>query len=317
MVATVTLSMEVELAWGQADGNNTDAGLFSDGRKQETDTLKSLLSYCDELDLPISFDVVGHLLENSCSGSHEGPHKPGWFTNDPGSNAESSPLFYAPDLVEMIRSAETNHEICTHSYSHVLGNEIDAEILSWELQTVRKLWRIHGLPSPISYVPPRHESPHIKTLSENGITAVRMPIDDISFSEGPLRSYIQRHRLTIPDVPPEDEYGVIKTYSTPFPSLSSGALANGQRLPPKILQLIPVTLRQYLHRRWLMKQTRAAIERNGHLHLWTHLFNISNKSQIKPLFKYLSWLAELRNDETVNVKTMSQLGTGVGETTYG
>lgn len=309
MVGTVTLSMEVELAWGQIDEPGSVSELFSDRRQLETDTLEKLLSLCDDRRIPISFDVVGHLLEESCEGTHEGPHERDWFANDPGTGVDSDPLYYAPDLVNMIRDAGTDHEICTHSYSHVLGDEIDPEVLAWELEAVDELWDARGLASPVSYVPPRHQSLHHETLRRSGIAVVRTPIDTIDLSGGPLRSFVQRQRLLIPDVSPRERNGVFETYSTPFPSLSSGTLPNGQRPPPRILQLLPVRIRQRLHHRWLLKQTRATIRRDGHLHLWTHLFNISNDQQLEPLFQYLSDLAELRDEGLVTIETMSELRT--------
>lgn len=299
--------MEVELAWGQHDLPNADHSILSDGRQAETETLERLLSLCDQYQIPISFDVVGHLLKTSCDGIHNGPHEAGWFAADPGTDVDSDPLFYAPDLVRMIHDADVNHEICTHSYSHVLGDDINPAVLAWELRTVNDLWKSRGLPSPVSYVPPRHESSHIDVLRSNGIKTVRQTIDDISLSGGPLQSYVERYRCSIPDVQPKKRDSVIETYSTPFPSLSSPALPNGQRPAPKSLQVLPVQMRQWMHRRWLITQTKSAAKRDSYLHLWTHLFNISNEQQRRPLFQYLRQLAALRNDSEVTIVPMREL----------
>ena len=108
-------------------------------------------------------------------------------------------------------------------------------------------------------------------------------------------------------MPPQLQNGVQLTYTTPFPSLSSPLLYNGQRSPPRTFQVIPVWLRQQLHRRWLITQTRTAAKENKYLHLWTHLFNISNEQQQQPLFQYLRRLATLRDESEVTVVPMEEL----------
>jgi hypothetical protein len=60
MTGTITLSLEIELGWGLAQFNKLDT--LSDDRRQETDHLRRLLTLCDELSVPITFDIVGHLL---------------------------------------------------------------------------------------------------------------------------------------------------------------------------------------------------------------------------------------------------------------
>jgi len=306
MSGILTLSFEIELAWGHHDLGGSDEQLISDRRKIETDTLERLLAICDELELPISFDIVGHLLEESCDGHHEGPHPPDWFSADPGTDVEKDPKFYAPDLVNMIRDSETDHEICTHSYSHIRG-DVPPDVVEWELTTATDLWERHGLSTPISYVPPRHESVTYEELRKAGIEVVRTPINGLKLEGSPVRSYLQRHRQSIPDHPPRRRRGLVETYCTPYPTLSSPALPNGQRPPPRMLQTIPRRVRQRLHRQWLKRQTRRAIDCDGHLHLWTHLYNVSNDAQSKPLFEYLRFLAKRDDEGEVDVNPMRDL----------
>lgn len=130
MAGVVTLSVEVELAWGQHDkGSEAFESVLSEGRTSETAALRRLLSTCDDLDIPISFDVVGHLFHDSCSGIHQSPHDSGWFDADPGTDLDTDPLFYAPDLIRSIDDATTDHGICTHTYSHALCDEISTATL--------------------------------------------------------------------------------------------------------------------------------------------------------------------------------------------
>jgi hypothetical protein len=113
MTGELVISIEIELGW-----NRGGLSWISDGRTVETEILRDLLTLCDRRKIPLSFDVVGHLFHDDCSGSHEGPHESGWFDLDPGTSLETDPEFYAPDIVRLIDRSDVRHEICTHSYSH-------------------------------------------------------------------------------------------------------------------------------------------------------------------------------------------------------
>lgn len=84
MLGTVTISLEIELAWGviRSHPEKVDER-FSADRRRETETLDRLLTLCDDLDIPVNFDVVGHLLLDSCSGRHDGPHPAQVFFRTP------------------------------------------------------------------------------------------------------------------------------------------------------------------------------------------------------------------------------------------
>lgn len=112
MAGALTISLEIELAWGTHDKDSNDRfDHISPRREVETKTLNNLLKLCDDLELPITFDVVGHLFLSSCDGSHPSPHEGDWFASDPGTDEESNPLFYAPDMVKNIRDAKVDHEL--------------------------------------------------------------------------------------------------------------------------------------------------------------------------------------------------------------
>ncbi len=118
MTGIVTISIEIELGWGYHDIG--DYRKLSDGRVAETKALSRLLSLCEELHIPITFDVVGHLLLEKCGGNHDGPHPEGWFSADPGTDVSEDPLFYAPDLIQDIVDTDVDHEIGSHTFSHIV-----------------------------------------------------------------------------------------------------------------------------------------------------------------------------------------------------
>ena len=153
MTGVVTLNIELELGWGMHD--SAEYGHLSSDRSAGTDALHRLLDPVDCLDLPITFDIVGNLFHDSYSGSHPGPHPESWWTKDPGTNSDTDPLFYAPDLVREIQNRETNHELATHILSFI-GRRSESQELNDEPAKIDELHADIGPTAPMSIVVPRH-----------------------------------------------------------------------------------------------------------------------------------------------------------------
>lgn len=103
--------MEVELGWGVHDLGTYDH--LSPDARVERAYLRRLLARCEETNIPILFNVVGHLLLDGCDGNHAGPYPSNWFDADPGTNLETDGLFYAPDIVDQIAASPVAHELCS------------------------------------------------------------------------------------------------------------------------------------------------------------------------------------------------------------
>lgn len=162
MTGIVTLSIELELGWGMHD--QAEYGQLSSDRSAETEALHRLLDLAGPLNLPITFEIVGQLFHDSCSGYHPGPHPELWWDENPVTCNDSDPLFYGPDLVREIRNRKTDHELATHTNSHLLADEATSEELEYELATVDDLHADTGLPAPTSIVMLRHQD-----LSRNAV----------------------------------------------------------------------------------------------------------------------------------------------------
>ena len=304
MTGAVTISIEVELGWGVHDLAGNDDHLSDEGRA-ERQALRRLLDVCEETSVPITFDVVGHLLLASCSGDHEGPYPEGWFDADPGTEVATDPLFYAPDVATEIRSRGTDHELCTHSFSHTPHETVDAAAVGADLERAQRLHREMFGGRTRSYVPPRHREPPADVLRSNDIDVVRTSIDDrVDSAHGRA---LQLLAGPPPMREPEWKDGVLWTYCSTHPNLVSPALPSGQRPAGKPFRWLPDSLCQRLHRRYLRRATRAAVENDEHLHLWCHLYDLSNELQLAPLSDYLRWLGSLRDRGLVDVYTMDEL----------
>lgn len=303
MTGLLTISMEVELGWG-----NHDTGDFSrlsrDGRRERA-YLRELLSECVTTDVPITFDVVGHLFLAECGGEHDGPHEAGWFDGDPGTDAGTDPLFYAPDVVDAILSSPVDHELCTHTFSHVLFEEVSREVAAWELERVQALHREHAGGPTTSLVAPRHHSPPADVLRDAGIRVVRPPLERSAATKG--HRFVQLLAGPEPLSALRVADGLVETTCTTNPSLTAPSLALGQGPPHAAFRPLPESLRRQLHLRKLKRATRRATRTDGHLHLWSHLFDLANDPQWRTVRAYLRWLAGYRERNDLTVATMAEL----------
>jgi hypothetical protein len=307
MVATVTLSVEIELAWGHHDLPPEDRQPLSDNRAEETAALHRLLKTTDSCGVPITFDILGHLLQEQCSGDHAGPHPDGWFEADPGTDVHRDPLFYAPDLVENICESEVSHEVATHTYSHILCDEVDPSVLDWELSCAETLHRKNGLSSPRSLIPPRHRPVDKEVLSKYGIDVVRVPIETERPARNRVSTFLQLLNRRHPISHRRMVGGILETYCTPYPSLTAVHLPSGQSAPHPAFRCIPISFRQRLHRRFLQRALEESIRAEADLHLWTHLYNISNNVQWHPVRWFLNHLSKKADQGECKILPMQEL----------
>lgn len=303
MSGIVTFSMEIELAWGDHDTGDLDR-LSPDGREERT-YISKLLAVTEETRIPFSFNVVGHLFLEECSGDHDSPHDDGWFRSDPGTDRRTDGLFYAPDLIAEIRSSSFEHEVCTHTFSHALFDKISRETCVWELDRVQELHREHTGETTRSLVPPRHQSPPKDVLVENGIEVLRPAMRRRTPTK--LRRFKELLAGPLPLSELRSDGDVVETTVTTNPSLSAAALPSGQGTAHPVFRYLPVSLRQRYHLEKLKRATEAAAEAESHLHLWSHLFDISNEYQFEVVREYLEWLDDYRENHDVIVAPMEDL----------
>lgn len=324
MVGTVTISLEVELAWGLAhvpDAEPLDR--HSPRGEREREALERLVALCDDLNLPISFDIIGHLLLDACDGDHGGPHPLGWFDADPGTDRERDPLYYGPDLADRILTADVDHELCTHTFSHARCDRVDGTVIDWELSRVAELHEDRGLGPIESFVPPVHAPPPADVLRDHGIRTVRRPTEYRPPVEKPDpperaldRAVWRLHRshpvetvLRRPTVvDPNVVDGLVETYTPWHASLTAPYLQNGTMPPHPVYGALPRSLRQRWHRRYLLEGLHEVAANGGAIHYWSHLFNLCSDEQWPPVESFLRTLAEYRDREAIRIERMVDLG---------
>ncbi len=307
MTGTVTISIEVELGWGLAHWGKLDK--LSDGRREETRYLSYLLERCDDHDVPITFDVVGHLFHDSCDGHHDGPHEDGWWDVDPGTSVEADPEFYAPDVVEAIRAHRTDHELCTHTYSHVECNEVDPAVVEWELDRARRVHERHGVATSESIVPPRHSVPPSDVLADGGIRVKRVPHYRADGEQRPPTRVRKLYEIlfeTHPTIEPRETDDILETYSTEYTSFAVPYLQIGTYSPHPVYRALPLAARRRLHL-WNLRRGVDAAADGSSVHFWCHLYDLANDQQWPQIDAFLGYLAKRRDAGDVEIRTMREL----------
>ena len=308
MAGTVTLSMEIELGWGVARYRPIDERISPD-RERETETLHRLLSLCEDYNVPVSFDVVGHLLHSECDGTHEGPHEPGWFDIDPGTDVNTDPEFYAPDLIEAIDESSVDHEICTHTYSHVECSTVPSSVIEWEFERAAETHSEFGLDRPTSFIAPRHSMPDRHILSDLGINICRTPHYERPNIQRPnkIKKFFNMLRCNQPCLAPEWNDGVIDSWSTEYHTLAAPSLPAGTSGVHPAYRTVPKSLRRRLHARGLCRSFERTASEDSYSHHWTHLYDISNESQFPQVETAIATLGELQRNGNIEVQTMADV----------
>lgn len=297
MPGSATISVEIELGWGFHDkADPREVAELSDDGQTEREALEWFLDACDDAGVPVTFNVVGHLLLESCDGRHDGPHGAGWFDRDPGTDAETDPLFYAPEVVELIRDADVDHEICTHTFSHVLLDEVSDAVIDWELTESQEL---HD-ENVVSLVPPRHRKPPYDVLREHDIEVIRQPVDETppsSTVEWFLWALTRDHPLDRP----QTFDGVVETRTSSFMTLTATYLSSGVSQPHPAYRVLPRRFRKRIHENFLLSGLDAAIRGDSHIHYWTHLYNMAHDAQRQPLRNLLETMAQKEDAEILRM----------------
>jgi peptidoglycan/xylan/chitin deacetylase (PgdA/CDA1 family) len=204
----VVVSLDTELEWG-FHGFDIDHHLSDDGTR-ERKLVHRLLGLFERTDTPATWAVVGHLFLDHCDGSHSELSRPSyahtdddWYRGDPGSNREAAPLRYGTDIVDAIEATTIDHEIATHTFSHVLCDQegCSSDVLRDELRRCKQLTeRDHKL---TSIVFPRNEIDHLSTVADAELNVYRgRSSENVLRREAPAGRYRKFARFLAHRPPP-------------------------------------------------------------------------------------------------------------------
>lgn len=278
--AAACISADFELSWAWREW---DPAFREMRARRARDNFPYLLGLLEEFQMPVTWATVGHLFLKSCrrgpqGQAHSDMPRPAanrrwegdWYRHDPCTDFRKDPLWYAPDLIEKMIDSPLDHEIASHSFSHIEYSAAAAncELVRRETEECIAAMAPYGL-RPRSLVYPFNIMGHsyLELLSNMGITAVR--------HRDP------RVRLSYPE---RDASGVYKLYES--------------------MNLRDPSRYDYLHKAQIFLD-RAA-RRRALYHLW---FHPSDERAVfeGPFARILAELAQRRQEGRLWVATMQEI----------
>jgi len=283
---SLCISIDLELLWGVWD--HVTAADARTCAASEREIVRRLLGLFRSHEVPVTWAVVGRLLDDA----------PG-FDGLLGARD----CWYAPDLVEAIRTDPVEHEIASHSYGHVYFGEAPAEAVRHDLARAKAVHQAHGLPFR-SLVFPRNQVAHLDVVAEAGIEVFR------SVDAGVLQAVEQRAPRLRPLVNLVD-----KALPVAPPVVQPVRREHGlTELPSSLLLIGRNGLRKVVTATALRSKLQAGLRRSvesGRLfHLWFHPSNFyaNMESQLDVLDALLAEAATLRRQGQLSVLPMSAFG---------
>ena len=310
-VPTFALTFDTELVWGSFD--HLSAARFEGTYPDIRGTVESIINLLERNEISATWAVLGHLFLDRCERDSNGIAHPelaatrqshwngDWYSADPCSNLASDPLWYGPDVVDMIEAASTFQEIGCHSFGHAVYGDpaFTRAAADADLEACLALARKRGL-TLRSFVFPRNVEGHLEALRDHGFVAFRGagPIDG-----RPLPRPLRRARQFLAHLG-----GVASPASVPTECLPGlwdiqGSMLIMSRVGPR--RLISRAARHRSARAGLA----AALANGGTFHLWTHPFNLTSDPEY-----LLGWLEDvivdavrMRDRGHLTIETMSQI----------
>lgn len=297
-MGSVVISVDAELGWGFHDMQSPPERRVEAGRP-------GWRALCDLLErhrLPATWAVVGHLLLDDCDGRHDGhPTPPGWFARERNGWADRPDLRFGGDLVERLLGADPDHEIGSHTFSHVPFDDprVTAEVVRAELRAAAEAAEGRGLsPAFRSFVFPRNRMGYRDVLAECGYRAYRTNGEEWGAARrdrlGKLRSLVGGGaRLVEPQI---DEFGMVAVPASLYLFGFEGRL----RAAAEAVWDDPVA-------RQAERGIDAAADGEGLFHLWLHPNDLVEDRDVDRVARVLDYLAERRNEGGLRIETMGEV----------
>lgn len=304
-----TLSLDTELAWGTFDVGRVET--FEEAYRATPDVIERLCTLFDEYRIPATWALVSHLLVDCDRGrEHSERTQPDfdwiddWFGELPCSSGLDRELWYAPWLLNRLRSCETAQEIGLHGATHMqLGaagcsRRNAAEELERAVETLREL----GV-EPESFVFPRNDVGHVDALAEHGIRTYR-GVDARWYEQSsvpdaakpPLRFVAEATRRPPPVVEPTLNDDVVAIPGSQVFRPTQG----GWKYAPPGSSVARAK-----------KGLRRAARTGGVFHLWFHPFNLGHapSKDLQRLESVLEAARDLVENGELECRPMQEVAT--------
>ena len=278
-----TVSIDFELIWGTLDLFGAERFRRAVEFEREV-AIDRLLDLFAEFNIPATWCVLGHLMLDGCGNaggqSHDEIARPlhswrqgDWFSDDPGGNEETSPLFFGRSLIRKIQACETEQEIGCHSFSHLIFGDqgCSREVAESDVAAAVEAARKMGIEMH-SFAFPRNVVGHLDVLKDYRFVCYRGP-ERNWYESKPWPTLIKR-LCHLWDVM------IAATPDVVLPELTEHGLWN---IPGSMIYFPMHGLRRYIpvsrRVRRAVKGLDAAAAEKRVFHLWFHPTNFADEPE--------------------------------------
>lgn len=295
-MGSVVVSLDAELGWGFHDMARPPTSRIEAAR-ESWERLRTLF---DEHDVPATWAIVGHLFLDDCDGKHaDHPTPEGWFERERSSWSDRPDLRFAPDLVRRLLDAPTDHEIGSHTFSHVLFDDpgTTREIARAELERSVELAEAWDL-SLSSFIYPRNGVAHRRQLAATGFSAYRGRAPTPGGPRGVYETLVRdRSQLVEPVV---DEFGLVDVPASMFCFGFEG---------------VARTVVESVWEDPMVARARRGIDEaasdDGVFHLWLHPNNLTTERDLDRMRAIVEYVDRRRSETSLRVETMGEVASRV------
>lgn len=290
-----------------------------------------LLNLFEQYDIPVTWAVVGRLFGHRNSPSlsvsdltdeaREHLEDPELYISRHRSLNES---YAAPDLIDAIDQSPVDHEIGSHSFSHLRFTDLRPEAARQDFEACHTAADSADI-SLSSFVFPRNAVNHVDVIRDCGFTAYRGRPHRTPGGE--TVSQLQKSLPGLGYIPDGlkrtagqliDNLATVQEYALADepPALITPTKISGIISVPAstFLFRLPEWQRRFLHRLRIRPTVRrakqgidAAIKRDGVFHAWFHPHDLHGKNDLESIRCILDYIRTRRKAGDVVVKTMSSV----------
>ncbi|AGB39624.1 polysaccharide deacetylase family protein [Natronococcus occultus] len=305
-MGSVVISLDAELGWGFHD-REVPASLLRDSR----DNWLHLRDLFDAYEISATWAVTGHLFLDACHHSHRN-HPAGERCCQHGvGDLAANDVWCGTELVEEIATADVDHEIAGHGFTHVhLEHErMSEEFATREIENCARAAARQGYDLS-SFVFPVNRVRHRDVLAEHGFECYR-GVNRLHEDCGTVERQLTKvssavvGKPTPPIVEPEiDEHGLVNVPASVF----LFNFGSEYEKPFSALGEDPV-----------VRQVEAGIDEvadadDGVLHLWLHPHNLRTSSHHRRLRSIVRYIDRRRQTDGLQVETMADVANRVRRT---
>lgn len=262
------VSLDTELVWGMFDTGAVAPERYAGTRN----IIRSLLDLFDEHRIPATWALVTHLLTDCRTSESDGQshsdscEQYSRNTALPCQQPLTSELWHEPRILNWIEDAEADHDVGSHTHTHLVFNEATREGARSDIEQSVATASCHGI-DMASFVYPRNAIAHRDILSDVGFEVYR-GIDSRWYERSQMPAPVvkgarfadEATQWTPPTVLPRTESGLVEV---PGSQIFRPVHAGWQYTP-----------KESQRSRAIAGLDRAA--RTGQIfHLWFHPFNFA------------------------------------------